>query len=139
MSALPVKLQNDEVKLSCSGNPGGSSRTLFALLPSTDIKERFTNCVLLLIVCLRNMEQFSWNPGKSRRSAPLPSTPSTLIRRRCCTFRPPVGAVPRCHDGAGFRGGRGCCQARLHHQVQRHQRRRESFSAAASSRNIRLW
>nr|DBA29296.1 TPA: hypothetical protein GDO54_009534 [Pyxicephalus adspersus] len=26
------------------------------------IKERFTNYVLLLIVCLRNMEQFSWNP-----------------------------------------------------------------------------
>ncbi|XP_016149115.1 transmembrane anterior posterior transformation protein 1 homolog [Sinocyclocheilus grahami] len=25
------------------------------------IKERFTNSVLLLIVCLRNMEQFSWN------------------------------------------------------------------------------
>lgn len=35
-----------------------------APLPSTDIKERFTNCILLLIVCLRNMEQFSWNPGK---------------------------------------------------------------------------
>lgn len=30
----------------------------------SDIKERFTNYVLLLIVCLRNMEQFSWNPGK---------------------------------------------------------------------------
>jgi len=29
-----------------------------------DIKERFTNYVLLLIVCLRNMEQFSWNPGE---------------------------------------------------------------------------
>lgn len=28
-----------------------------------DIKERFTNYVLLLIVCLRNMEQFSWNSG----------------------------------------------------------------------------
>ncbi|KAJ8790046.1 hypothetical protein J1605_004798 [Eschrichtius robustus] len=28
----------------------------------SDIKERFTNYVLLLIVCLRNMEQFSWNP-----------------------------------------------------------------------------
>lgn len=31
----------------------------------TDIKERFTNHVLLLIVCLRNMEQFSWKPGNS--------------------------------------------------------------------------
>lgn len=29
-----------------------------------DIKERFTNHVLLLIVCLRNMEQFAWKPGK---------------------------------------------------------------------------
>ncbi len=29
----------------------------------TDIKERFTNYVLLLIVCLRNMEQFSWKSG----------------------------------------------------------------------------
>lgn len=28
-----------------------------------DIKERFTGYVLLLIVCLRNMEQFAWNPG----------------------------------------------------------------------------
>lgn len=28
-----------------------------------DIKERFTSYVLLLIVCLRNMEQFAWNPG----------------------------------------------------------------------------
>lgn len=37
--------------------------------PSTDIKERFTNCILLLIVCLRNMEQFSWNPGNSHRAA----------------------------------------------------------------------
>ncbi|KAI3351449.1 hypothetical protein L3Q82_020303 [Scortum barcoo] len=27
-----------------------------------DIKERFTSYVLLLIVCLRNMEQFAWNP-----------------------------------------------------------------------------
>lgn len=36
---------------------------------STDIKERFTNCILLLIVCLRNMEQFSWNPGNSQSTA----------------------------------------------------------------------
>ncbi|CAF92147.1 unnamed protein product, partial [Tetraodon nigroviridis] len=32
-------------------------------MSNSDIKERFTNCILLLIVCLRNMEQFSWNPG----------------------------------------------------------------------------
>lgn len=32
---------------------------------STDIKERFTNHVLLLIVCLRNMEQFAWKPGNT--------------------------------------------------------------------------
>ncbi|KAM6261405.1 transmembrane anterior posterior transformation protein 1 homolog isoform 3-T3 [Porphyrio hochstetteri] len=31
-------------------------------MSNSDIKERFTNYVLLLIVCLRNMEQFSWNP-----------------------------------------------------------------------------
>ncbi|XP_060783282.1 transmembrane anterior posterior transformation protein 1 homolog isoform X4 [Neoarius graeffei] len=30
-------------------------------MSNSDIKERFTNCILLLIVCLRNMEQFSWN------------------------------------------------------------------------------
>lgn len=35
---------------------------LFIFFPA-DIKERFTSYVLLLIVCLRNMEQFSWNPG----------------------------------------------------------------------------
>lgn len=35
---------------------------MICLFP-TDIKERFTNYILLLIVCLRNMEQFSWNPG----------------------------------------------------------------------------
>uniref|UniRef100_A0A3P8UX56 Transmembrane anterior posterior transformation 1 n=1 Tax=Cynoglossus semilaevis TaxID=244447 RepID=A0A3P8UX56_CYNSE len=34
---------------------------LFIFFPA-DIKERFTSYVLLLIVCLRNMEQFSWNP-----------------------------------------------------------------------------
>lgn len=33
------------------------------LFYSSDIKERFTSYVLLLIVCLRNMEQFAWNPG----------------------------------------------------------------------------
>lgn len=31
-------------------------------MSNSDIKERFTNYILLLIVCLRNMEQFSWNP-----------------------------------------------------------------------------
>ncbi|XP_064870546.1 transmembrane anterior posterior transformation protein 1 homolog isoform X2 [Oncorhynchus nerka] len=31
-------------------------------MSNSDIKERFTNYVLLIIVCLRNMEQFSWNP-----------------------------------------------------------------------------
>ncbi|KAK7929126.1 hypothetical protein WMY93_005521 [Mugilogobius chulae] len=30
-------------------------------MSNSDIKERFTNYILLLIVCLRNMEQFSWN------------------------------------------------------------------------------
>lgn len=42
---------------------------VFPHLSSTDIKERFTNCILLLIVCLRNMEQFSWNPGNSHSAA----------------------------------------------------------------------
>lgn len=46
-------------------NPG-----LIGLFP-TDIKERFTNCILLLIVCLRNMEQFSWNPGNKVKAAML--------------------------------------------------------------------
>lgn len=49
------------------------------------------------------------------------------LSRCCCIFRPPVGAVPWRHDGAGFRGGGGCCQARLHHQVQWHQCWCESF------------
>uniref|UniRef100_A0A8C7H813 Transmembrane anterior posterior transformation 1 n=1 Tax=Oncorhynchus kisutch TaxID=8019 RepID=A0A8C7H813_ONCKI len=31
-------------------------------MSNSDIKERFTSYVLLLIVCLRNMEQFSWSP-----------------------------------------------------------------------------
>ncbi|KAF0040022.1 hypothetical protein F2P81_008257 [Scophthalmus maximus] len=31
-------------------------------MSNSDIKERFTSYVLLIIVCLRNMEQFSWNP-----------------------------------------------------------------------------
>ena len=38
----------------------------------SDIKERFTNYVLLLIVCLRNMEQFSWNPGKEVLTVMVP-------------------------------------------------------------------
>ncbi|KAF7248102.1 hypothetical protein EYD10_05825 [Varanus komodoensis] len=37
-------------------------------MSNSDIKERFTNYVLLLIVCLRNMEQFSWNPGEGHRT-----------------------------------------------------------------------
>lgn len=39
----------------------------------SDIKERFTNYVLLLIVCLRNMEQFSWNPGMYLLTDTVPS------------------------------------------------------------------
>ncbi|XP_018601844.2 transmembrane anterior posterior transformation protein 1 homolog isoform X2 [Scleropages formosus] len=31
-------------------------------MSNSDIKERFTNFILIFIVCLRNMEQFSWNP-----------------------------------------------------------------------------
>ncbi|KAG8510317.1 Transmembrane anterior posterior transformation protein 1 [Galemys pyrenaicus] len=42
--------------------------TVVFLCSLSDIKERFTNYVLLLIVCLRNMEQFSWNPAPTSRA-----------------------------------------------------------------------
>lgn len=44
-----------------------------------------------------------------------------MLTQYGCVLRPPVGAVPWCYDGAGIGGGSGCCQARLHHQVQWHQ------------------
>lgn len=50
-----------------------------------DIKERFTNYILVLIVCLRNMEQFSWNPGNGLMVLPgIPAVTSPLL-----------GAAPR--------------------------------------------
>ncbi len=48
-----------------------------------DIKERFTNYTLLLIVCLRNMEQFSWNPGIQLTTD---SFPSLCIYMTLCIF-----------------------------------------------------
>lgn len=38
--------------------------SLICLFISADIKERFTNYILLLVVCVRNLEQFAWKPGK---------------------------------------------------------------------------
>lgn len=60
-SLLTIMMSNNFVEIKGSVFKKFEKNNLFQM-SNSDIKERFTNCVLLLIVCLRNMEQFSWNP-----------------------------------------------------------------------------
>uniref|UniRef100_UPI00358E8B1B transmembrane anterior posterior transformation protein 1 homolog n=2 Tax=Myxine glutinosa TaxID=7769 RepID=UPI00358E8B1B len=60
-SLLTVMLSNNFVELKGSVFKRCEKKNLFQL-SNSDIRERFHNVILLLIVCLRNMEQFSWNP-----------------------------------------------------------------------------
>ncbi|GAB5570926.1 transmembrane anterior posterior transformation protein 1 homolog [Prionailurus iriomotensis] len=60
-SPSPAELQRPFVEIKGSVFKKFEKNNLFQM-SNSDIKERFTNYVLLLIVCLRNMEQFSWNP-----------------------------------------------------------------------------
>lgn len=53
--------------------------------------------------------------------AVVASSAAFMFTQYRCLPRPPVGAVPWRDDGAGIGSGRGCRQARLHHQVQWHQ------------------
>ncbi|XP_058253023.1 transmembrane anterior posterior transformation protein 1 homolog isoform X2 [Hemibagrus wyckioides] len=59
-SLLTIMMSNNFVEIKGSVFKKFEKNNLFQM-SNSDIKERFTNCVLLLIVCLRNMEQFSWN------------------------------------------------------------------------------
>uniref|UniRef100_A0AAZ3RAR2 Transmembrane anterior posterior transformation protein 1 homolog n=2 Tax=Oncorhynchus tshawytscha TaxID=74940 RepID=A0AAZ3RAR2_ONCTS len=61
-SLLTIMMSNNFVEIKGSVFKKFEKNNLFQM-SNSDIKERFTNYVLLLIVCLRNMEQFSWNPG----------------------------------------------------------------------------
>ncbi|XP_017330249.1 transmembrane anterior posterior transformation protein 1 homolog isoform X1 [Ictalurus punctatus] len=59
-SLLTIMMSNNFVEIKGSVFKKFEKNNLFQM-SNSDIKERFTNCILLLIVCLRNMEQFSWN------------------------------------------------------------------------------
>ncbi|XP_040002726.1 transmembrane anterior posterior transformation protein 1 homolog [Xiphias gladius] len=60
-SLLTIMMSNNFVEIKGSVFKKFEKNNLFQM-SNSDIKERFTNFFLLLIVCLRNMEQFSWNP-----------------------------------------------------------------------------
>uniref|UniRef100_A0A7N8X2H1 Transmembrane anterior posterior transformation 1a n=1 Tax=Mastacembelus armatus TaxID=205130 RepID=A0A7N8X2H1_9TELE len=60
-SLLTIMMSNNFVEIKGSVFKKFEKNNLFQM-SNSDIKERFTSYVLLLIVCLRNMEQFSWNP-----------------------------------------------------------------------------
>ncbi|XP_039975714.1 transmembrane anterior posterior transformation protein 1 homolog [Xiphias gladius] len=60
-SLLTIMMSNNFVEIKGSVFKKFERNNLFQM-SNSDIKERFTSYVLLLIVCLRNMEQFSWNP-----------------------------------------------------------------------------
>uniref|UniRef100_A0A8C2CL59 Transmembrane anterior posterior transformation 1b n=1 Tax=Cyprinus carpio TaxID=7962 RepID=A0A8C2CL59_CYPCA len=60
-SLLTIMMSNNFVEIKGSVFKKFENNNLFQM-SNSDIKERFTNYTLLLIVCLRNMEQFSWNP-----------------------------------------------------------------------------
>ncbi|XP_068607198.1 transmembrane anterior posterior transformation protein 1 homolog [Brachionichthys hirsutus] len=59
-SLLTIMMSNNFVEIKGSVFKKFEKNNLFQM-SNSDIKERFTSCILLLIVCLRNMEQFSWN------------------------------------------------------------------------------
>ncbi|CAM9741213.1 transmembrane anterior posterior transformation protein 1 homolog [Lampetra fluviatilis] len=60
-SLLTIMMSNNFVELKGSVFKKFEKNNLFQM-SNSDIRERFHNAVLLLVVCLRNMEQFSWNP-----------------------------------------------------------------------------
>ncbi|XP_067374078.1 transmembrane anterior posterior transformation protein 1 homolog isoform X3 [Channa argus] len=60
-SLLTIMMSNNFVEIKGSVFKKFEKNNLFQM-SNSDIKERFTSYILLLIVCLRNMEQFSWNP-----------------------------------------------------------------------------
>nr|XP_023648050.1 transmembrane anterior posterior transformation protein 1 homolog [Paramormyrops kingsleyae] len=60
-SLLTIMMSNNFVEIKGSVFKKFEKNNLFRM-SNSDIKERFTNYILVLIVCLRNMEQFSWNP-----------------------------------------------------------------------------
>ncbi|XP_068177328.1 transmembrane anterior posterior transformation protein 1 homolog [Antennarius striatus] len=59
-SLLTIMMSNNFVEIKGSVFKKFEKNNLFQM-SNSDIKERFTSYILLLIVCLRNMEQFSWN------------------------------------------------------------------------------
>ncbi|KAF7663139.1 hypothetical protein LDENG_00217540 [Lucifuga dentata] len=60
-SLLTIMMSNNFVEIKGSVFKKFGKNNLFQM-SNSDIKERFTSYILMLIVCLRNMEQFSWNP-----------------------------------------------------------------------------
>nr|XP_046263169.1 transmembrane anterior posterior transformation protein 1 homolog isoform X2 [Scatophagus argus] len=60
-SLLTIMMSNNFVEIKASVFKKFGKNNLFQM-SNSDIKERFTSYVLLLIVFLRNMEQFAWKP-----------------------------------------------------------------------------
>ncbi|XP_068596421.1 transmembrane anterior posterior transformation protein 1 homolog [Brachionichthys hirsutus] len=60
-SLLTIMMSNNFVEIKGNVFKKVGKNNLFQIANS-DIKERFTSYVLLLIVCLRNLEQFEWKP-----------------------------------------------------------------------------
>ncbi|XP_068182291.1 transmembrane anterior posterior transformation protein 1 homolog [Antennarius striatus] len=60
-SLLTIMMSNNFVEIKGNVFKKVEKNNLFQM-SNSDIKERFTSYVLLLIVCLRNLEQFEWKP-----------------------------------------------------------------------------
>ncbi|XP_072290922.1 transmembrane anterior posterior transformation protein 1 homolog isoform X2 [Eucyclogobius newberryi] len=61
-SLLTIMMSNNFVEIKANAFKRCGNNNLFQM-SNSDIKERFTSYILLLIVVLRNMEQMAWNMG----------------------------------------------------------------------------
>uniref|UniRef100_A0A8C6UT54 Transmembrane anterior posterior transformation 1a n=1 Tax=Neogobius melanostomus TaxID=47308 RepID=A0A8C6UT54_9GOBI len=69
-SLLTIMMSNNFVEIKGNVFKKIGKQNLFQM-SNSDIKERFTSYILLLIVVLRNMEQFAWNLGHLWKLIPV--------------------------------------------------------------------
>lgn len=69
-SLLTIMMSNNFVEIKGNVFKKIGKENLFQM-SNSDIKERFTSYILLLIVVLRNMEQFAWNLGHLWKLVPV--------------------------------------------------------------------
>ncbi|XP_075904334.1 transmembrane anterior posterior transformation protein 1 homolog isoform X2 [Nelusetta ayraudi] len=60
-SLLTIMMSSNFIEIKGSVFKKFGKNNLFQM-SNSDIKERFTNHILLLVVCVRNLEQFAWKP-----------------------------------------------------------------------------